>query len=346
VSDRKHIMVGLFVLGGLILLGVLIVWFKGVAGFVRGGYDITIHLDTSQGVSSGKPVTLDGLPVGSVASVYSSLPERPGVWTKVRITGGIRIPAETRFTAQQSTLGEILLDFKSPAQPGGEYLPMDGSVRLEGIAQSPSLLPQSVVDDLHDGITDLRKGVEQFRGLDTLIANLKELTEPRTLADYKAGKSKNLWTTLEQFENAAGTIQNEIQNPDSRFGKLLTEATKASQDLRVALDKAGQSLDEVNKAIASIEKAGKSVGLVSDNANVFLDKLSKDSDRLAAMLDNMNGVLSDVRQGKGTLGKLLTSDQLHAELVNLIENLQAMTDNANRLITMWRERGLLSKEGK
>ena len=29
-----------------------------------------------------------------------------------------------------------------------------------------------------------------------------------------------------------------------------------------------------------------------------------------------------------------------------MENMQAMTDNVNRLVTMWREQGLLSKEGK
>jgi phospholipid/cholesterol/gamma-HCH transport system substrate-binding protein len=346
VNDRKHVMVGLFVLIGLVLLATMIVWFKGVASFVRGGYYVQVHLDTSQGVSGDKPVTLDGLPVGYVSSVISSLPERPGVWVKLRITGGNYIPLEARFTAQQTTLGEIMLDFKSPAAPSGEYLPTNGTATIEGIAQSPSLLPQSVLDDLHAGITDLRKGVDQFHGLAALIANLTELTEPRTLADLKTGKRKNLWTTLEQFEDAAAGLQDELQSPESRFGRLLVEATKASQDLRTALDKAGQALDQVNKAVATIQKAGESVGAISDNANAFLAKISKDADHLTAMLDSMNAVIGDLRQGKGTLGKLLTSDEMHKELVNLVESLQTMTDNANRLVTMWRERGLLSKEGK
>jgi hypothetical protein len=32
--------------------------------------------------------------------------------------------------------------------------------------------------------------------------------------------------------------------------------------------------------------------------------------------------------------------------VNLVENLQKMTDNTNRLVTMWREQGVFAKEGK
>ena len=79
---------------------------------------------------------------------------------------------------------------------------------------------------------------------------------------------------------------------------------------------------------------------------MFLDKLSKDADNLNATLDNANAVLTDIRQGKGTLGQLAANDQLHRELVDLVENLRAMTDNVNRLVTMWREQGLLSKEGK
>jgi phospholipid/cholesterol/gamma-HCH transport system substrate-binding protein len=350
VNDRKHILVGLFVLGGLILLAILIVWFRGVAGFLKGGYEVQVHLNSSQGVRDGKPVNQDGLPIGSVLDVASSLPDRPGVWARVYVIDQTRIPTTTRFVAQQTTLGEVFLDFQSPAgtaaYPAGEYLPTDGTARLEGYVQPVSLLPEKIVDDLHAGIADLRKGLEQFQGLGDLIANLKELTAPRSLADVKAGKHKNLWTTLEQFEAAAESIQGQIQNPDSAFGQLLTQVRKAAEDLHGVLGQAGKAFDEVGKAVATFDEAGKAFKGVGDSANAFIVKLSKDAERLTALLDNVNGMIADVRQGKGTLGQLLTNDQMHRELVNLIESLQIMGDNANRLVTMWRERGLFAKEGK
>ena len=77
-DDKKHIFVGLFVLGGLVLLMTLIVWFQGIAVYLRGGYEVRAHLDSSAGIRAGKRVTLDGLEIGDVREVVSSLPH-PGV---------------------------------------------------------------------------------------------------------------------------------------------------------------------------------------------------------------------------------------------------------------------------
>ena len=353
MNDRKHILVGLFVIGGLVLLAVLIIWFKGVAGFLRGGYIVEARLDSSAGIRGGKPVFQDGLGVGDVLSVSSALPEEPGVWIRMRINPGIRIPADARFVAQQSAVGETTLDFQSPplkegevAYPSASYLPTDGTARVRGTSQGPSLLPKQVVDDLHSGIQELKTGMAQFKGLDGVIANLRELSEPRTLADVKAGKRRNLCTTLEQFEVTAKSLQSVVENPDSDLGKLLAEARAAARQLREAVEKAGQTLDGANKAVASFDAAGQSVRQVGEKAGAFMDKLSKDADRLSATLDSINGVVADIRQGKGTLGELVTSNALHRQLVNLVENLRTLTDNANRAFTLWREEGLLAKEKK
>ena len=353
MNDRKHILVGLFVIGGLILLAVLIIWFKGVAGFLRGGYTVEAHLESSAGIRDGKPVFQDGLGVGDVLDVASALPEKPGVWIRMRINPGVRIPADAQFVAQQSAVGETTLDFQSPppkegevAYPPASYLPTDGTARVRGISQGPSLLPKQVVDDLHSGIQELKTGMAQLKGLDAVIANLRELSEPRTLADVKAGKRMNLCTTLEQFEVTAKSLQGVVENPDSDLGKLLAEARAAAKQLREAVEKAGLALDGVNKAVGSFDAASQSVQQVGDKASVFIDKLSKDADRLSATLDHINAVVADIRQGKGTLGQLVANDTLHRQMVNLVENLRTLTDNANRVFTLWREEGLMAKEKK
>lgn len=353
MNDRKHIMVGLFAIGGLILLAVLIIWFKGVAGFIRGGYIVEARLDSSSGIRYGKPVFQDGLDIGDVLSVTSALPEEPGVWVRMRINPDVRIPADARFVAQQSAVGETTLDFQSPqpkegkvAYPPASYLPTDGTARVRGIARGPSLLPDQVVEDLHSGIQELKTGMAQFKGFDAVIANLRELSEPRTLADVKAGKRMNLFTTLEQFEVTAKSLQGFVENPDSDLGKLLAEARAAAKQLREAVEKAGQALDGVSKAVGSFDAASQGIRQVGDKAGAFIDKLSKDADRLSATLDGINAVVADIRQGKGTLGQLVTNDTLHRQLVNLVENLRTLTDNANRVFTLWREEGLMAKEKK
>lgn len=351
MSDRKYVLVGLFVLVGLLLLGGLIVWFRGLASFVRGGYDVNIHFVSSQGIRGGKPINLDGVPCGYVTGVASSLPEEPGVWVRAHVSDSTRIPKDAAVVAQQTAVGDIYLDFRSPAKAkypmtDADYLPMDGAARLAGIIKGPSLLPEGIVEDLHTGIGELKAGMDQLRGLAPVLANLKELTEPRTIEEVKAGKRKNLWTTLEQFDLTAKSVQDTLDKPDSPFNQLLAETRKAATDLRTVLDKAGKTVDNVDKTLASIDDAGKSIKTVGDDATVLLKKISKDADDLNVAINNANGLLADVRQGKGTLGQLVSNDQLHRELVNLVESMQAMTDNVNRLVTMWREQGLLAKEGK
>jgi phospholipid/cholesterol/gamma-HCH transport system substrate-binding protein len=351
VSDRKYILVGLFVLIGLILLGTLIVWFRGFTGFLRGGYNVNVHMVSSQGIRAGKPVNMDGLSCGYVTEVSSSLPEQPGVWIRIHVIDSMRIPKDSMIVAQQTAVGDIYLDFRSSLKvqyplKDTDYLPMDGSARLSGIIKGPSLLPEGIVEDLHTGIAELKNGMDQLKEVGTVLANLKELTEPRTLEDLKTGKRKNLWTTLEQFDATALSVQNSLDKPDSQFGQLLTEVRKAATDLRTVMDKAGKTVENVDKAVASIDEAGKGIQTVSVDASVFLKKLSKDADDLNATIAGANAVLENIQKGKGTLGKLVADEQLHREMVNLIENLQTMTDNISRLVTMWREQGLLAKEEK
>jgi ABC-type transporter Mla subunit MlaD len=93
-------------------------------------------------------------------------------------------------------------------------------------------------------------------------------------------------------------------------------------------------------------KAGASLQETSDEARKALALFAKDADEVSVLVKNLNTLVENTRKGKGTLGQLLTSDELHRQLVNLVENLQKMTDNGNRLITLWREEGVFAKEGK
>lgn len=338
MTDRKHVIVGLFVLVGLILLGIMIIWFEGMAFMIRGGYSVLVHMPDAMGIREGKRVHLDGIEVGEVSSLVSSQPDKPGVWVGLRIKKNVLIPREAVFVAQQTAVGDVFMDFQTTGKITG-YLPKDGMAKIEGISKPPNLVPEGLM-------RDLQAAFAQFNGAGDLIANLKELTAPRTLKDVQAGKPRNLWTALEQFEETAKGLQGEMADPKSEFNQLLATARGSAKDLSEALAKARETFDGANKALARIDDAAAKAGKMMDNGAALAEKLAKDSERLAALIDNMNGMVADLRAGKGSLGKLTTSDELHRALVTLIENLRTMTDNANRLVTMWREEGVLAKEKK
>jgi len=344
VNDRKHVVVGLFVLGGFVLLGILIIWFEGVSHLVRGGYVVRGHLPSAKGVRAGKRVHLDGIEIGDVTDVTSSQPDLPGVWIHMRINLDVKIPRGAQFVAQQSTVGDVFLDFQTPETVAG-HLPTDGTAEVDGTIRAPALLPDDLMEDFRDAMN-------KFERLDAILANVQELTEPRTLQDVRDGKRRNLWTTLAQFEETAKTVDQELKQSDSRVGRLLATAAKAAEELRTTLKAARDTLAKTDKALDTVAATGKTFQATGKKAEALLAKgdaliakLAKTADGADTLLASLNAAVTDAREGKGTIGKLMTDDQLHRALATLVENLTEMTDNANRLITLWRKESIFAKEG-
>jgi len=352
VNDKKHVIVGLFVLLGAVLLGIMIVRFEEGAISWGGGYKVKVHLDSAVGIREGKRVHLDGIQCGEVADVQPSKEEVPGVWVEVRVKRDFRIPANARFVAQQSAMGgDTFMDFRTAAAPSG-FLEKDA--RVHGEIIPPSILP------------------------DDLVANFKELIAPRTVAEVKAGKPANLASALAQVQVTSEAIQDEFQQPESEFRKFMVKAGQSAEELTKTLKTVQETLDKpdsnfnllltegrqtskdisatvkgVNEMLTTVRvtaetytKAGASFQETNEDARKAIALFTKDAEEIGVMVKNVNTLVENTQKGKGTLGQLVTSDELHRQLVNLIENLQKMTDNGNRLITMLREHGMLAKEGK
>ncbi len=350
MNATKHFLTGLFVLGGLVLVCVLVVWFEGVAGWLRGGYIVRGHLSNSMGVRPGKRVHRDGMHIGEVAAVESSLPE-PGVWIAMEIQEGERIPANAEFVAQTSPMGDVFLDFRSPGGPSGDTLATDGSARVRGAATPITLLPNDLLESL-------RQGMDQLGNLEAIIQNVKEMTEPRSAEDVREGaKPANLPSMVAEFSEAARGLTRVMQKPEESplarpILESIDELKKAVAEARTALGEATTTLkhyrgvgDNLNAALKTADTTLRTYDAAGKKLTGSLEKINAVADRAKALLDQLNALTADVRGGQGTAGKLLTDDTLHRRLVNLAENLAVLTDEAQRLITMWRKEGVLAKEG-
>jgi len=437
VNDRKHLIVGLFVLAGLVLLGAMVIWFEGVAGLVRGGYDVYGHLPNSAGIRAGKRVHLDGIEVGSVVNVATSQPQEPGIWVQMQVRFGTEIPAEYQLVAQQSAMGEPFLDFQakptacfpteglsdggnvvrgelpedlgltpgqrvrvdgadagsvlevvpppSPAGPvsvlmrlrpnaripcnsrpvvvqDGEgrpvldwrkadkplvYLTTDGAARVYGQIKSPSLLPDDVLQDIREGLATLK-------GFKSLLPKFEAVIEQRTVEEVEAGhKLPNLWTAMARFQSATKTVEDQIKQPHSPFNKLLTTWTDSGAELKAGLKEAREGVaearktfDAANESLKTYQALGEKAAKSLEGVDTLVTRFAKSTDKLDAAVANFDGLVGDVRAGKGTVGKLVTDDELYRALLDLAENLQTFVDDARRLFIMWRQEGILSKEGK
>ena len=342
MNSAKHVLTGLFVLAGLVLLGTLIVWFEGVPRYIRGGYAIRAHLPNSMGITSGKRVHRDGIEIGEVADVASSLPQRPGVWIIMRINAGQSVPASAVFTVHASAMGDARLDFRTDAAPGAGTLPTDGSAVIEGRVEPYSFLPSDLQDRL-------AQALESVGDLKDVLRNLKDLTEPRTLADVRAGKPRNLPTTLEQFSDTAASLQHLAEGPATR--DLLANANQGLEDLQATLARSRQSLAQLDETLKAWQQVGYDtrdtmavVRKTGRNADQMVEKVAKDAEKIGQLVEQLSTAVKDLREGKGTLGKLMADPELHDALLALVENLNQVSKETERLLVRWRKEGILSKE--
>ncbi len=98
IDTKRNLLVGLFVLGGLLCLGILIVIFGQTRGLFGKRYVVTAKYDSIVGVRSGTDVTLAGAWVGKVLDIKMVDPSRPneGVKVVLEIDPKFSIPSGSR----------------------------------------------------------------------------------------------------------------------------------------------------------------------------------------------------------------------------------------------------------
>jgi ABC-type transporter Mla subunit MlaD len=80
------------------------------------------------------------------------------------------------------------------------------------------------------------------------------------------------------------------------------------------------------------------------NADQMVEKVAKDAEKIGQLVEQLSTAVKDLREGKGTLGKLMADPELHDALLALVENLNQVSKETERLLVRWRKEGILSKE--
>ncbi len=369
MNERKNVVVGLFVLGGAILLGAMIVKFKAVGIFFRSGYTVKGYLPSARDIHEGKRVHMDGIDIGCVRDVTPS-PHRLGVWVDMRVNTGVEIPNEAVFVAQQGTTGDLYLDFRTTAKPTG-YLLTNGTAEVEGRIKAPELLPEELVTNLTElaeprTLKDVREkgmhpnlstAMEQLQitaenvaaftkppegwniehrnlwtlaaELQTAAANLKEFAEPRTLQDLK--KDKNLKKNLWTLLEKVDAV---IAHTRDQLENPESDLGQIMKNARQSAEKFNKTLDKADKTVERADKAFTSLQDAGGAVKKAADDIRKD----------LKAFLAGEGKAQGTIPKLIKDDELHRALVTLIENLNSTLDNVKRTLDLFRKEGLGAKE--
>jgi phospholipid/cholesterol/gamma-HCH transport system substrate-binding protein len=293
--------VGLFVIAGLVLVGLGIFYVTG-AGLLGAKYRLVTYLPEVSGLAVGAPVALDGVEVGSVESlgIAKPVPGTPAdpnraVRVVLRISRDFQDYIRSDSTASLVTQGflgdrdvDLARGFTGRVLDDGDEVPSHEEKAIKEVIEHG--------DDLMVKLGDIVSQIQKGQG-----------TVGKLLVD------DSLYNHLNDTVGRVDKMAAGIQQGQGTIGKLV-----ASDELYGKVNSLTGHLDNVLEAVQ--DQKGTLGKLVYDPSI---------HDSAKEFLDNSNGLLRDVRAGRGTLGKLATDDSLFTDLHATVNNLKDVTAKLN-----------------
>lgn len=284
-----------------VVLMVLIFLMSGTAGILTRKITLSTYFDNAEGLRSGQPVNLEGVPVGNVI-VVRVVPDHPLTPVKVimKINKDYAPLIHKDATATVKTagvLGESFVDIenKQPKEPpveDGDELPHENAPGLEDVVRSS----QSTLVNM-----------------DVLVKRLD-----RIVSEVEAGNGTlhgviydpTLINKVNALVNQVQVLVADVSNGKGTIGKFFADDSfyRKAND---AVDKLDRLVDDVNNGKGSAGKFLKD-DAIYNNANQTIAKANK--------------LMDDINNGKGALGMVARDEEFARKLHNTMDKLSRIAD--------------------
>ena len=347
---KRNTLIGLFMVGGLTALGVLMVMFGETPSWL-GGAEYIVRIKVSDhvtGIEDGTAVFLNGIQIGRVTGlefVDPSAPEK-GVYVISRIKETYRIPGGVDAVCVGPVLGlgrgriELVAHASNlpPIKPGEA---------ITGKTRSPldDAIPQTMMSSLEKTVVSVGHFADE---LTPVAADLHQLLEKRSIDEVDASVETaeqlraNLYTAVQRLERLlkhidelAGdpAIIDGIRESVANVKAMTADGRNAFRDIReTSAALKANTAQLTTRMDATVDHFDRRVNQLADAALPVLDQTAK----AAANLRVASGYLAE---GKGTLGRLLTDDRLYEVAVLSFERALDMIDSLRRLFARFERTG-------
>jgi phospholipid/cholesterol/gamma-HCH transport system substrate-binding protein len=336
---------GIFVLGALLLLGVLIILFGGYPTYFKPSNHFTIMFDNAPGISAGTPVRRSGVKIGEVRKV--TLEDDTG---KVRIEISVdqdhTVRKQDEPTLVQGLLGgDTSIDFVQRKLADGKPAPdgavepgatLDGKVR----ADAGSLVQQTaeVMPPAKQALEEAKKTIEHYDKLTPLLQEV--LKEYRELGKTTRGAFPDFRRTNEELQLAARNWS----KVGERFDVLLLnneeKVVKALDRLQDTLKRLSDVFNDENQKNLSLtlknvrsgsDRLDKIAGSTEDllkDSQAMLKRVNKSLERSDEVLQNMEKITKPMAQRSEKI--LLNLEESTDKLNLILGDLRGLLQTAGR----------------
>ena len=230
--------------------------------------------DNAEGLMVGTPVTIQGFQVGTVDQV-SLLPGNKDIVVRFRV--------EKEYGFSKNSIAKIY----EAGLLGGKSLAVAPQFDGADLAQSGDTLQSAIAPGLselvNDKLTPLQEKIESMiTHADSVLIAFNTVLDPNTQLQLKSS-IENLNASISNFRSIGETINNSLSE-NGQLHQTFDNLADLSADLSVV----SSSLKEAN-----------------------LDDTFED---LGSAVGNLSQILDRMEEGEGSLGKLITKDDLHLSL--------------------------------
>ncbi len=304
--------VGFLVLAALSVLLALLTFVKKGGMSRDEGVELYAYFKDASGLGKKSRVQIAGIEVGELKDIRLE-------GTRARVTIRVRRDISVREDAALTKRSESLLgDYMVDLTPGSESARVlkDGEeitrvVDAQGMEQVFNSL-NAITSDIQQVTKSLRGVLGGEKGQDSIESIVKNLVTLTEAVDKTVRNSETqLNTILSNVEGVTGDIRALTQGEQGSVRAIVQNIETISKDVK-------DVVVTVKRVVGSNE--GEIAGGMS-NVKELLAKLDRS-------LSNVESVTSDLKNGKGAVGALLTNERLGQKLTDTVED---VADFAGRL---------------
>ncbi len=309
-ETKSELLVGLFVLVGLVLLGSLIVTFGRFQDRFHASYDLSLNVADAAGIIKGSEVRMGGARIGKVKTT-PELTADSRVNIFLQIDEAIRIPlGSTLAIASASMLGDKMIIVTPPEKKNGEFIAAGtviegaGPSGLDAIQNNAEVITRDAKGLMNDAAITLKK-------IDDSMADI------RVAAGHLSKTLEKVNTSILREENL-----NHVNTIVADVAETSKKLNKASDDIQPTLADAREAVQSIRDAAKSAEATIAKVNMRVDELKPAFDAIPQATKSIAQAAEKAGRAMEQVTEGRGLLGTLTNDNDVSADAKVFIRNLR------------------------
>ncbi len=320
-TTLQSMRVGLFFILGLALIYIIYEALNTNKITRKPGYTITATFDDLKQVSTGDPVRMAGVEIGSVESTRL---QKGRASALLFIAEQYQIPQDSVATIMvRGLLGTNYISIRY-GHPEVGYLIPGAAI---GSEESPDF--NSILNQVGRFGEKLEKFTDRLTGEESIDISGGLFEKLSNLVDENREKIDRVLTNLD-------TVSGKLASGEGTLGKLL-RADKAYDELLVTVEEIKMA---ASNASTTLDQAQEVIAKVRDGEGTLGKLLSSDemASGLEETVSNVRLFSEKLNSGEGTLGRLIEDDSLYLEL-------QAFLQKADRALESVGDSGPITAVG-